>query len=154
MKKQLLIAVAVLGTVVACKKEETKTPETSTPTQETPVQKAQKVLMSQDWKLQGTFIGIVGGPLLPLPMEDCEKDNFIRYTADFKQQIYFGTEKCDSFETDMEVIGYGLSQKADSFYVITPEEKMSFAITNLTASKFEITGISGDYQQRMVLVKR
>ncbi len=81
----------MLGTMVACKKESST--NITTPS-ETAVEKAKKVLMSGNWVMESNAMAIGNGPLIPILIEDCEKDDFIKYTST-KQIMFFGTEKCD-----------------------------------------------------------
>lgn len=153
MKKHLLIAVAVLGIVASCKKEESTTPSTN-PTTETPVQKTVKILSANDWKIASMSIGPVAGPLIPLPMDDCEKDNYMRFGNDYKVTTFYGTNKCDSSEGNQDIIPYALNTAADSITLDSGEDAMKFGLANLSATGFEATTVMDGYKQKIVFVKK
>ncbi len=153
MKKHLLIAVAVLGIVASCKKEETSTP-TPTPVTETPVQKAVKILSANDWKIASMSMGLGSGPLIPVPMDDCEKDNYMRFANDYKLTTFYGTNKCDSTEGDQDLTVYALNTAADSITIDAGEDAMTFGLSNLSATGFEATAIADGYKQKIVFVKK
>ena len=153
MKKHLLIAVAVLGIVASCKKEESSTPKTN-PVAETPLQKAVKILSANDWKIASMSMGLASGPLIPVPMDDCEKDNYMRFANDYKLTTFYGTNKCDSAESDQAFTVYALNTAADSITIDAGEYATKFALVNLSANGFEATTIADGYKQKIVFVKK
>ncbi|MDP3928159.1 MAG: lipocalin family protein [Bacteroidota bacterium] len=152
MKKQILIAIAVLGTVVACKKEESSKVN-ETPITETQAQKIKKVLTSQTWKIEGMFIGSANGPMLPLPMDSCEKDDYVKFTSDNKQIFYAGATKCDPEETDSTTNTYRISEKGDSLSVVFYKESLNYGITNTASGKIELVSIENGTRFKMVMGK-
>jgi hypothetical protein len=151
MKKQILIAIALLGTVVACKKEESKVNET--PVTETPAQKSKKVLTSQTWKVEALFLGTDGGPFLPLPMDPCEKDDYIKFTSDDKQIFYAGATKCDPSEPDSFTKTYKLNAKGDSLTMTDEEASLTYGMTILANGKIELIGEEDGLRIKMALGK-
>lgn len=150
MKKQILIAVAVLGTVVACKKEESKLNES--PVTETPAQKSKKTLMSQKWKVEGLYVGSSSGPLLPLPQDSCEMDDYIQFTVNNKKVFYTGLTKCYSADPDSVMMNYQINNTGDSLYVTDSEESQAYGMT-ISNSKIELLGAKDGLRMKMVLGK-
>ncbi len=151
MKKNILLVTMMLGTMVACKKESTTNP-TTTPT-ETTVEKAKKVLMSGDWVLESNSMSMGNGPYVPIPLEDCEKDDYARYTTD-KQILFFGTEKCEPEENSSDTISYSFNAKADSITFIDIDGPITYSFSNPATNKIEMKISSAEYGQKIVLKKK
>lgn len=151
MKKQVLFVTILLGTMVACKKESTTNP-TTTPT-ETATEKAKKVLMAGDWVLDASFMGIGSGPMMPIPKEDCEKDDYARFTST-TQIIFNGTEKCDPEELASDTMSYEFNSKADSITFITKEDRMTFGFSNPSAGVIELNMSTPEFKQKTILKRK
>ncbi|MFY8020606.1 MAG: hypothetical protein ACOVP1_05390 [Bacteroidia bacterium] len=151
MKKQVLFVTILLGTMVACKKESTTNPTTN-PT-ETAVEKAKKVLMAGDWVMDANFIGIGSGPMIPIPKEDCEKDDYAKFTSD-KQIVFNGTEKCDPEEMSSDTTTYEFNSKADSITLITKEERITFGFSNPSTGVIELNISTPEFKQKTILKRK
>jgi hypothetical protein len=151
MNKNILLVTVLLGTIVACKKESTTTP-TTTPT-ETAVEKAKKVMMSGDWVMESNAMAIGNGPLIPIPIEDCEKDDYLKFTST-KQIMYFGTEKCDIDEPSIDSMSYSFNSKADSITFTDPENTNTFGFSNPSANQIVFNISSENFKQKIVFKRK
>jgi hypothetical protein len=151
MNKNILLVTVLLGTIVACKKENT-TNTISTPS-ETAVEKAKKVLMSGNWVMESNAMAIGNGPLIPIPIEDCEKDDYLKFTST-KQIMYFGTEKCELDEPSIDSMSYSFNSKADSITFSDPENTSTFGFSNPSANQIIFNASSENFKQKIVLKRK
>lgn len=152
MKKQLIMAMLVLSTVVACKKDKDKE-ESATPAPSKATQ-AKAILVGANWYLDSTLIGAMTGPMFPVPKEPCEEDNSYIFYDDNKQVLDFGKEKCDTSEPAYDEMYYGFSANADSLILSDGVERISMYIQSLQAKRAEFTMSGSGYRQKIVLKRK
>lgn len=141
----------LLGIMVACKKESSTTP-TTTPT-ETAIAKAQKILMSGDWVVEAMYMSTAGGPMIPIPMEDCEKDDYAKFTTS-KQIIFSGIEKCDPEEMSSDTMDYLFNTKADSITFSYTDMPITYGFSSPTSTQIILNMSTPEFKQKLVLKRK